>query len=179
MTLLRCPKFLRCLTADAPNFDRALRRTPPILTAATRSPRFLCHWQRSVRSPHRPASTHSMLRFRRGDPCGRPPHHAPCNASVGATLAVARPLHSLQKPCHCEASAHTGCGNPSPRPIRRGRRPRRPAPQGFLLPVRRGGRLCPPESALHRTPCKNLSLRGQCEHWPWQSASPVLIGPLA
>ena len=22
MTLLRCPKFLRCLTADAPNFDR-------------------------------------------------------------------------------------------------------------------------------------------------------------
>ncbi len=22
MVLLRCPKFLRCLTADAPNFDR-------------------------------------------------------------------------------------------------------------------------------------------------------------
>ena len=43
------------------------------MTAATRSLRFLCHRQRSVRSPHRPAPPHSMLRFRRGDPCGRPP----------------------------------------------------------------------------------------------------------
>ena len=38
----------------AQNFCAALRRTLEILTAATRSLRFLCHWQRSVRSPHRP-----------------------------------------------------------------------------------------------------------------------------
>ena len=38
------------------NFCAALRRTLEILTAATRSPRFLCHWQHSVRSPHRPAA---------------------------------------------------------------------------------------------------------------------------
>ena len=31
-----------------------------ILTAATRSLRYLCHWQRSVRSPHRPALPHTM-----------------------------------------------------------------------------------------------------------------------
>ena len=28
--------------------------------------------------------------------------------------AAHQPLHSLQSPCHCEASAHTGCGNPYP-----------------------------------------------------------------
>ena len=39
----------------AQNFCAALRRTPPILTAATRSSRFFCYWQRSIRSPHRPA----------------------------------------------------------------------------------------------------------------------------
>ena len=33
MSLLRCPKFLRCLTADAPNFDRGHSLTslhPPL-----------------------------------------------------------------------------------------------------------------------------------------------------
>ena len=35
----------------AQNFCAALRRTLEILTAATRSLRFLCHRQRSVRSP--------------------------------------------------------------------------------------------------------------------------------
>ena len=39
----------------AQNFCAALRWTLEILTAATRSLRFLCHRQRSVRSPHRPA----------------------------------------------------------------------------------------------------------------------------
>ena len=42
------------------NFCAALRRTLEILTAATRSLRFLCHWQRSVRSPHRPAPPQSL-----------------------------------------------------------------------------------------------------------------------
>ena len=84
----------------------------------------------------------------------RSPLRTPCNAFVGATLAVARgrgrapplrtiknPLHRADRvvrpykefrrgrclhrpalphpcktPCHCEASAHTGCGNPYPRP---------------------------------------------------------------
>ena len=89
---------------------------------------------RRGRCPHRPARRHFL------------------QPTVGATLAVARPLHSLQKPCHCEASAHTGCGNPYPRPIRRGRRPRRPAQPctAPLVSVRRG----PPEPALYRTPCK-------------------------
>ena len=45
-----------CPCCGAQNFCAALRRTLEILTAATRSPRFLCHRQRSVRSPHRPAS---------------------------------------------------------------------------------------------------------------------------
>ena len=40
-----------CPCCGAQNFCAALRRTLEILTAATRSPRFLCHWQRSVRSP--------------------------------------------------------------------------------------------------------------------------------
>ena len=39
----------------AQNFCAALRLSLKILTAATRSLRFLCHRQRSVRSPHRPA----------------------------------------------------------------------------------------------------------------------------
>ena len=40
-----------CPCCGAQNFCAALRRTLEILTAATRSPRFLCHWQRSPRSP--------------------------------------------------------------------------------------------------------------------------------
>ena len=40
-----------CPCCGAQNFCAALRQTLEILTAATHSPRFLCHWQRSVRSP--------------------------------------------------------------------------------------------------------------------------------
>ena len=40
-----------CPCCGAQNFCAALRRTLEILTAATRSPRFSCHWQRSARSP--------------------------------------------------------------------------------------------------------------------------------
>ena len=40
-----------CPCCGAQNFCAALRRTLEILTAATRSPRFSCHRQRSVRSP--------------------------------------------------------------------------------------------------------------------------------
>ena len=38
----------------------ALRRPLKILTAATRSSRFLCHRQRSIRSPHRCAHRFAM-----------------------------------------------------------------------------------------------------------------------
>ena len=100
-----------------------------------------------------------------GRPSWSPAHCTSCNPSVGATLAVARPLHLLQ-------------------PIRRGRRPRRPDPNFSApgrahgpCPTRRcvigGGRtessaptnrsvgrgaLTPPPD-LHRTSCKTLSLR--------------------
>ena len=40
-----------CPCCGGQNFCAALRRTLEILTAATRSPRFFCHWQRSARSP--------------------------------------------------------------------------------------------------------------------------------
>ena len=40
-----------CPCCGAQNFCAALRRALEILTAATRSPRFFCHWQRSARSP--------------------------------------------------------------------------------------------------------------------------------
>ena len=84
----------------------------------------------------RPAALPVTLR--RGDPCGRPPvlHCTPYNAFVGVTLAAAPPGHAPRlfslrrggRPCppaghspppwktpsQCEASAHTGCGNPHP-----------------------------------------------------------------
>ena len=66
-------------------------------------------------------------------------------------------------PCHCEASAHTGCGNPYPRPLRNVYR--QPC-VGVGLPddpfractdshvIRRGGRLCPPAGlAPHSLQC--------------------------
>ena len=40
-----------CPCCGAQNFCAALRLSLKILTAATRSPRFFCHWQRSVCSP--------------------------------------------------------------------------------------------------------------------------------
>ena len=61
-----------CSCCGAQNFHAALRRTLEILTAATRSLRFLCHRQRSVRSPHRPApvplKTHSLPCLKGGGP---------------------------------------------------------------------------------------------------------------
>ena len=59
----------------AQNFCAALRRTLKILTAATRSLRFLCHRQRSVRSLHRPART--------------------CTAPLVKLPVIARPVRKL------------------------------------------------------------------------------------
>ena len=58
-----------------------------------------------------------------------------------------------------------------PFPLRRGRCLHRPATKTYLLSV--GATL-----AVARLPCttlhaKKLSLRSQCAHWLWQSASPV------
>ena len=84
MSLLRCPKFLRCLTADTPNLDRGHSLRPTVVPADSRHcrgrqsghfleiaslilpqaalrrfPRFIRHWRCSVRSPqpvHTPAA---------------------------------------------------------------------------------------------------------------------------
>ena len=70
MILLRCPKFLRCLTADAGNFDRGHSLTSLLLP---------------------PAALSSL------PTSARPPYRTSCNASVGATLAVARLTALLAK----------------------------------------------------------------------------------
>ena len=49
-----------CPCCGAQNFRAALRRPLKILTAATRSSRFLCHRQRSIRSPHQCAHWFAM-----------------------------------------------------------------------------------------------------------------------
>ena len=80
MTLLRCPKFLRCLTADAPNFDRghSLTSLPLPLAALSSLPTSSRLHALHVTLPQgrpsqSPAPPRSLQRFRRGDPCGRPP----------------------------------------------------------------------------------------------------------
>ena len=52
-----------CPCCGAQNFRAALRRPLKILTAATRSSRFLCHRQRSIRSPHQSADWFAMTGF--------------------------------------------------------------------------------------------------------------------
>ena len=49
-----------CPCCGTQNFGAALRRPLKILTAATRSSRFFCHRQRSIRSPHRCARWFAM-----------------------------------------------------------------------------------------------------------------------
>ena len=49
-----------CPCCGAQNFRAALRRPLKILTAATRSSRFFCHRQRSIRSPHQRARWFAM-----------------------------------------------------------------------------------------------------------------------
>ena len=72
----------------------------------------------------------------------------------------------------------------------------KPTPNALLAPLRRGGVL-PRPPILYRTPCNdfvgatlavarpdsyrisyNVSLRSQCAHWLWQSATPVPLAPL-
>ena len=94
----------------AQNFCAALRRTLEILTAATRSLRFLCHWQRSVRSPHRPAPPHSLqcviaqalgaspyLTPKSRYPCFSPPD--PSESDPGSRQRAAWSAHRFSCPC--------------------------------------------------------------------------------
>ena len=50
------------------------------------------------------------------------PRHQSADWFLGMTDASAERFPFAKPTCHCEASAHTGCGNPYP-PGRRGRRP--------------------------------------------------------
>ena len=101
MILLRCPKFPRCLTADAPNFDRGHSLTSlhlPLaalssLPTSARSTALLATVRRG-RRPRRPAPPHLLLPIRRGRCPHRPAYRAPCNPSVGVDDSV-RPLHTL------------------------------------------------------------------------------------
>ena len=106
MTLLRCPKFLRCLTADAGNFDRGHSLTslplPPAalssLPTSARPPHYLqknchcetsdrCHWLwqsvTPVPSARRPAlhrtscKNHVIARALRARGNPHPPSKAP------------------------------------------------------------------------------------------------------
>ena len=61
----------------AQNFGAALRRPLKILTAASRSSRFLCHRQRSIRSPH-PAARHP--------PCPQLCHCEPVTDVTGVAI---------------------------------------------------------------------------------------------
>ena len=58
-----------CPCCGTQNFGAALRRPLKILTAATRSSRFFCHRQRSIRSPHRCAHRFAMTRILLGVRC--------------------------------------------------------------------------------------------------------------
>ena len=116
MTLLRCPKFLCCLTADAGNFDRSHSLTSLLLPLAA-----LSSLPTSSRSR---ACTNFPVICRGGRLC--PP--------AGFVLYIRQGTRALPY--------KTGVGRDP----------------------------CVPPPTTHRTPCKNLSLRGQCAHWPWQSA---------
>ena len=114
MILLRCPKFLRCLTADAPNFDRghSLTSLPLPLAALSSLPTS--------------ARTQALLAtLRRGDPCGRPPPHLLHPIRRGRRLPTVVPTDS--RPLLCPpigalprnrlASSATGSASPiSPTP---------------------------------------------------------------
>ena len=96
MTLLRCPKFLRCLTADAGNFDRGHSLTSLPLPLAARGslptgalrPRndkglYMGCGVRPGGSSGRPTPTHRLpIEFcRDGRPCPPGPDNAtPCRA---------------------------------------------------------------------------------------------------
>ena len=95
----------------AQNFCAALRLTLKILTAATRSLRFLCHRQRSVRSLHRPART-----------CTAPLAKLPVIARPVRTLAVAIRVPCLKPPLRKGRWREAPEGSSPPHPLFRTKR---------------------------------------------------------
>ena len=85
-------------------FASSLRLTPrraprlcwPIETGS------LCVCRAAGSAPHPPGRAHGPC------PTNHPVGRHPCVPPSGLTP------HPMQKSCHCEASAHTGCGNPPP-----------------------------------------------------------------
>ena len=169
MILLRCPKFLRCLTADAGNFDRGHSLTslplPPAalssLPTSARPTALLKKVSLRSRCAHRlwqsvPSSPITLL------PKG--PWHGkavtggffprtPCNAFVGAGFYPAR----------SSAPLVTDAGRCGHRPLQN------PIGKHFVgpdAPVR--------TPILCRPLAKTLSLRDQFANWSWQSAFPSL-----
>ena len=125
-----------------------------------------------------------------------PAHCTSCWASVGAGFSCPPSCQPIPGHCRVRQSGHfleTGSLHPPPAALRRFPRPREgqsPSPTHFFVTQhRRGGRPCPPailtKTLVGRGPCApplprtscEVSLRGQCEHWPWQSVSPVPKAP--
>lgn len=80
------------------------------------------------RWPHQKTIVFNLRRTARGRAHGPCPTKR-CAAGAGRTGSSAGLApHLLQKQCHCEASAHTSCGNPYPRP------PRPPLGKGAINP---------------------------------------------
>ena len=117
MTLLRCPKFLRCLTADAGNFDRGHSLTSLLLPLAALGS--LPTSARQVFSA--PGRAHGPCPTRR---CviggGRTESSAPTNRSVGRGALTPPPglvPHSLAKTLSLRTSDRfTGVAIRTPRP---------------------------------------------------------------
>ena len=78
---------------------------PRLAATTVAGNRLAQRWAREPR-PYAPSRTHCT---------GRTESSAPTSNSVGAGVPDGPP-HALLAMCHCEASAHTGCGNPSPVP---------------------------------------------------------------
>ena len=101
MILLRCPKFLRCLTADAGNFDRGHSLTSLLL--ATGSAQFAPHI-----GPNRACT--NFLVVRRGGrtcpPAGLVPH------SRQGTRALPYKMLGCRAGPMCPAAHCTSCKNP-------------------------------------------------------------------
>ena len=159
MILLRCPKFLRCLTADAGNFDRghSLTSLPLPLAALSSLPTS--------------ARTQALLAtLRRGDPCGRPPPHLLHPIRRGRRLPTVVPTDS--RPLLCPpigalprnrlASSATGSASPISPTARTGFFPHSTA--GHTGPALQGVALSGP-GGQGRPPLQPIR-RGRCRHRP-------------
>ena len=151
MSLLRCPKFLRCLTADAGNFDRGHSLTSLLLPLAALGSLPTA----SVRTGL------AMTGFYKGAVCGGTHGSRPttgfCRARVPYRECGTSPPGRTEAPAPTECNKKCGgAGRCRHRPLRKrnkrcnGRATARVAPTGALQGVRRGERN-PPVTA---SPCQ-------------------------